>query len=449
MPRSYRGRARRGVVICERPKPASAPQEPALSERRTGAASRRVPVPGRGSCRLSARRGPWFSQLHRHPGSCYNDRRHRHPVLHPHPGAPTEEPTCRPSRPPPSSSRRSTTPAARRLEVVRKRLGRPLTLAEKVLFGHLADPEGEQLGARHSYLQLRPDRVAMQDATAQMALLQFMLAGRDDDRGADDRPLRPPDPRPLGRRHRHRAARSTRTARSTTSSQSASARYGIGFWKPGAGIIHQVVLENYAFPGGMMIGTDSHTPNAGGLGMFAVGVGGADAVDVMAGFPWEVLQPEADRRPPDRQAVGLDLAEGRDPQAARHPDRQGRHQPDRRVLRPRRRARSRAPARGRSPTWAPSSAPRPRSSPSTSAWRPTCAPPSAPRIADLAEANRDLLAADPEVEANPEQLLRRGRRDRPRRPRAAPRRAAHARTSRDRSRKMAADVARRTATPTG
>ncbi len=177
-----------------------------------------------------------------------------------------------------------------RLSVIRERLGRPLTLAEKVVFGHLADPE-EELARGKAYLQLRPDRVAMQDATAQMALLQFMLSGRDTTAvpstvhcdhlilarsGADE------DVKAAIERNRE----------VYDFLQSTSARYGLGFWKPGSGIIHQVVLENYAFPGGMMIGTDSHTPNAGGLGMIAVGVGGADAVDVMAGFNWEVLQPE-------------------------------------------------------------------------------------------------------------------------------------------------------------
>jgi aconitate hydratase len=177
-----------------------------------------------------------------------------------------------------------------RLAVIRQRLDRPLTLAEKVVFGHLADPQ-EKLDRGKAYLQLRPDRVAMQDATAQMALLQFMLSGRDTTAvpstvhcdhlilarsGADD--------------DVEAAIDLNREVYDFL--QTASARYGIGFWKPGSGIIHQVVLENYAFPGGMMIGTDSHTPNAGGLGMIAIGVGGADAVDVMAGFNWEVLQPE-------------------------------------------------------------------------------------------------------------------------------------------------------------
>ncbi len=178
----------------------------------------------------------------------------------------------------------------RNLEVVRGRLGRPLSYSEKVLFGHLADPAGQELEPGAAYLELRPDRVAMQDATAQMALLQFISSGKAETavpttvhcdhliqayKGASE----DMDSARIGNREVYDFLRS------------ASARYGIGFWGPGAGIIHQVVLEKYAFPGGMMIGTDSHTPNAGGLGMFACGVGGADAVDVMAGFPWEVLHP--------------------------------------------------------------------------------------------------------------------------------------------------------------
>ena len=178
-----------------------------------------------------------------------------------------------------------------RLAVVRERLGRPLTLTEKVLYGHLDDPAGQDLVAGESYLQLRPDRVAMQDATAQMALLQFMLADRDSAAvpttvhcdhliraysGAD------PDLQQALLENNEVYA----------FLKSVSAKHGIGFWAPGSGIIHQVVLENYAFPGGLMIGTDSHTPNAGGLGMLACGVGGADAVDVMVDFPWEVLHPK-------------------------------------------------------------------------------------------------------------------------------------------------------------
>ena len=180
---------------------------------------------------------------------------------------------------------------AERVATVRKRLGRPLTLTEKILYGHLDNPETADLRAGESYLRLRPDRVAMQDATAQMALLQFAQA---------DIP-RVAVPTTVHCDHliqaREGAEKDTLRALDENKEvydflRTASNRYGIGFWKPGAGIIHQVVLENYAFPGGMMIGTDSHTPNAGGLGMFASGVGGADAVDVMAGFPWEVKSPQ-------------------------------------------------------------------------------------------------------------------------------------------------------------
>jgi aconitate hydratase len=176
------------------------------------------------------------------------------------------------------------------LEAVRPRVGRPLTLTEKVLFGHLAEPRSAELRPGESYVQLNPDRVAMQDATAQMALLQFAQA--DIPEVAVPTTLHCDH---LIRAHEGAAA-DTRRALTENNEvydflRSAAARYGIGFWKPGSGIIHQVILENYAFPGGMMIGTDSHTPNAGGLGMFAAGVGGADAVDVMAGFPWEVKYP--------------------------------------------------------------------------------------------------------------------------------------------------------------
>jgi aconitate hydratase len=178
-----------------------------------------------------------------------------------------------------------------RIEVVRQRLGRPLTLAEKILFGHLDDPGGQELERGVATLRLRPDRVAMQDATAQMAILQFMMAGRVETavpttvhcdhlllayQGAElDKPA---------------ALEANREVYEFLSS--AAARYGMGFWKPGSGIIHQIVLENYAFPGGLIIGTDSHTPNGGGLGMLAIGVGGADAVDVMVGMPWEVRHPK-------------------------------------------------------------------------------------------------------------------------------------------------------------
>ena len=166
--------------------------------------------------------------------------------------------------------------------LARRRLGRPLTLAEKILFNHLADPEGQPLDRGRSYAEFRVDRVAMQDATAQMALLQFMSAGLPEVQV----------PTTVHCDHLIQArvgARADLAAAQEVNREvfdflsTVSARYGIGFWKPGSGIIHQVVLEHYAFPGGMMVGTDSHTPNAGGLAMVAIGVGGADAVDVMTG----------------------------------------------------------------------------------------------------------------------------------------------------------------------
>lgn len=174
---------------------------------------------------------------------------------------------------------------------VRTRLARPLTYADKVLFAHLASPlPATPLKRGEDYAGFNPDRVAMQDATAQMALLQFMNAGRTESAV----------PATVHCDHLICATDGAKTDLSTANQtnaevydflKSAAARYGIGFWRPGAGIIHQIVLENYAFPGGMMVGTDSHTPNAGGVGMVAVGVGGADAVDVMVGMPWELKVP--------------------------------------------------------------------------------------------------------------------------------------------------------------
>lgn len=177
------------------------------------------------------------------------------------------------------------------LKVVRERLGRPLTLAEKIVFGHLDNPQTQEFERGKSFLMLRPDRVAMQDATAQMALLQFMLADKDE----------AAVPSTVHCDHlilAHKGATQDLKQSDHENNEvykflsTCASRYGIGFWKPGAGIIHQVVLENYAFPGGLMIGTDSHTPNAGGLGMAAVGVGGSDASDVMVGLPWEVKNPQ-------------------------------------------------------------------------------------------------------------------------------------------------------------
>ncbi|MBL7926883.1 MAG: aconitate hydratase [Bacteroidia bacterium] len=179
-----------------------------------------------------------------------------------------------------------------KIEALRKRRHLPLTLTEKILYAHLADALPEQFFTRGvSYVDFNPDRVAMQDATAQMALLQFMQAGRK----------QVAVPSTVHCDHLIQAKDGAQADLATANSKnkevydflaSVSDKYGIGFWKPGAGIIHQVVLEQYAFPGGMMIGTDSHTVNAGGLGMIAIGVGGADACDVMAGLPWELKFPK-------------------------------------------------------------------------------------------------------------------------------------------------------------
>src|SRR5438094_7474446 len=178
-----------------------------------------------------------------------------------------------------------------RVALGRERLGRPLTFTEKVLLNHLRSPGDAGLDRGVSYTDFDPDRVAMQDATAQMALLQFMTAGLDE----------AAVPATVHCDHlilaKAGADLDLKFALDSNSEvyeflRSVAARYGIGFWKPGSGIIHQVVLENYAFPGGMMIGTDSHTPNAGGLGMVAIGVGGADAVDVMVGGAFGVRWPQ-------------------------------------------------------------------------------------------------------------------------------------------------------------
>jgi len=178
-----------------------------------------------------------------------------------------------------------------RVAIASRRLGRPLTLAEKILVNHLADPEGQELERGASYADFHPDRVAMQDATAQMALLQFMTAGLPE--------AAVPSTVHCDHLIQAKVGASIDLGVAVDTNRevydflrSVSAKYGLGFWGPGSGIIHQVVLENYAFPGGMMIGTDSHTPNAGGLGMVAIGVGGADAVDVMTGFPWNVRWPK-------------------------------------------------------------------------------------------------------------------------------------------------------------
>lgn len=178
-----------------------------------------------------------------------------------------------------------------RLNDVRKVVNRSLTYAEKVLYTHLYDKATKEFSGGKDYVELAPDRVAMQDATAQMALLQFMSAGR--------KTTAVPSTVHCDHLIQAQVGAVDDLNRATTENkevydflESISQKFGVGFWKPGAGIIHQVVLENYAFPGGMMIGTDSHTPNAGGLGMIAIGVGGADAVDVMAGMPWELKWPK-------------------------------------------------------------------------------------------------------------------------------------------------------------
>ena len=185
-----------------------------------------------------------------------------------------------------------------RVRVAKRAVGRPLTLTEKILYAHHHRPPKGSAERGKTYIDFSPDRVAMQDATAQMALLQFMSAGiptvavpttvHCDHLIQAEAGARP---------DLAQAARENREVYDFLAG--VSARHGIGFWKPGSGIIHQVVLENYAFPGGMMIGTDSHTPNAGGLGMIAIGVGGADAVDVMAGMPWELRFP---------RVIGIHLA---------------------------------------------------------------------------------------------------------------------------------------------
>jgi aconitate hydratase A / 2-methylisocitrate dehydratase len=178
-----------------------------------------------------------------------------------------------------------------RVRIGRERLGRPLTLAEKILFAHLDQPETQEIERGESYALFRPDRVAMQDATAQMALLQFILTGR--------KQAAVPSTVHCDHLIRAHTGADADMENALTENkevyhflQQTSAKYGIGFWKPGAGIIHQVILENYALPGSMMVGTDSHTPNAGGMGMIAIGVGGADAVDVMAGESWGLTWPK-------------------------------------------------------------------------------------------------------------------------------------------------------------
>ncbi|KAI6250498.1 Aconitate hydratase, mitochondrial [Erysiphe necator] len=180
---------------------------------------------------------------------------------------------------------------AENLAIVRSRLNRPLSYAEKIIYSHLDDPHGQEIERGVSYLKLRPERVACQDVTAQMAILQFMSAGM------------PSVANPTTVHCDHLIVAQSGGEKDLVTAEnvnkevfdflsSSCAKYNIGFWRPGSGIIHQILLENYAFPGGLLIGTDSHTPNAGGLGMCAIGVGGADAVDVMANLPWELKAPK-------------------------------------------------------------------------------------------------------------------------------------------------------------
>ena len=338
-----------------------------------------------------------------------------------------------------------------RLAVVRRRLGRPLTLAEKILFATSTIRRGRSCSAGGEL----PPAAARPGGHAGRHRPDGDPAVHERRDPARRRCRRPctaitSSRRAVGAARRPGARPSSENREVYDFLRSASRKYGIGFWKPGAGIIHQVVLENYAFPGGMMIGTDSHTPNAGGLGMFASGVGGADAVDVMAGLPLGGDVPEADRRAPHRRAERLDLAEGRHPQALRHAHREGRHQPGRRVLRPGRARRSAAPARrtitqhGRGARRDHLDLPLRRAD-----GRPTCAPPSRGGAGRAgASSTPHLLTADPEVEADP------GRSSSTRSSRSTSRRSSRTssgrtrRTWRGRSRELAADVRPRTATPT-
>uniref|UniRef100_A0A1Q3G4U8 Aconitate hydratase, mitochondrial n=1 Tax=Culex tarsalis TaxID=7177 RepID=A0A1Q3G4U8_CULTA len=177
------------------------------------------------------------------------------------------------------------------VETVKKRLGRPLTLSEKILYGHLDDPANQEIERGVSYLRLRPDRVAMQDATAQMAMLQFISSGLPKVAVPSTIHCDHLIEAQIGGEQDLARAKDL-NAEVYKFLSTAGAKYGVGFWKPGSGIIHQIILENYAFPGLLMIGTDSHTPNGGGLGGLCIGVGGADAVDVMANIPWELKCPK-------------------------------------------------------------------------------------------------------------------------------------------------------------
>lgn len=180
---------------------------------------------------------------------------------------------------------------ANNINVVKSRLQRPLTLSEKILYGHLDDPKNQDIVRGETYLRLRPDRVAMQDATAQMAMLQFISSGLPQVAVPSTIHCDHLIQAQIGGEEDLARAKDL-NAEVYNFLQTAGAKYGVGFWKPGSGIIHQIILENYAFPGILLIGTDSHTPNGGGLGGLCIGVGGADAVDVMADIPWELKCPQ-------------------------------------------------------------------------------------------------------------------------------------------------------------
>ena len=231
---------------------------------------------------------------------------------------------------------------AERVALGRERLGRPLTLAEKILRQPPPRPRepGARAGPQLHRLRPRPRRHAGRHRPDGAAPVHDRRPARGG--GALHRPLRPPHPGQGRRRHRPASSPSTPTARSTSSSARCRPSTASASGSRAAGIIHQVVLENYAFPGGMMIGTDSHTPNAGGLGMVAIGVGGADAVDVMTGFPFNVRWPKLIGVHLTGELSGWSTPEGRHPQGRRDPHREGRHRRHRRVLRPRRRLASRA-----------------------------------------------------------------------------------------------------------
>ncbi len=287
-----------------------------------------------------------------------------------------------------------------RVTGVRDALARPMTLAEKVLGSHLSPGQAPDLRRGHSYADLDPDRVALQDALAQIVALQFMTAGLDE----------VVVPTTVHCDHLIRAKTNADADLRTALGENAEVydflrsvcdRYGIGFWEPGSGIIHQVVLENYAFPGGMMIGTDSHTPNAGGLGMIAVGVGGGDAIDVMTGLRVQPAVAEADRRPPDRLSFRLVVTEGRHPARGGDPERERRDRRDHRVLRSRARSRSARPGRRPSATWAPRSERPPRCSVTTRTSPPTCAATGRGDWAGAADLSGRDLRCDPEVERDP------------------------------------------------